>query len=61
MRSVIGVLVATGALAVVPGDVQLYDSPGGRMSTPSQSAPGPGAALAALGGQRCGYPCPRRV
>ena len=35
MRSVLGVLVATGALAVVPGDVQLYDSAG--QSGPSHS------------------------
>src|SRR5688500_11439575 len=49
MRSVLGVLVATGALAVVPGGVHFYDSPEGRMDPVSQAAPGARADLAALG------------
>ena len=48
MRSVFGVLLATGALAVVPGDVYLYDAPEGRTAPVSQAA-GPRAGLAALG------------
>ena len=48
MRSVLGVLVATGALAVVPGDVQLYDS-SGQSGPVSQSSPGARIGLAALG------------
>jgi HEAT repeat protein len=49
MRSVFGVLLATGALAVVPGDVYLYDAPDGRTGPVSQAASGPRAGLADLG------------
>src|SRR5918993_2270415 len=49
MRSVLGVLVATGALAVVPGDVHLDDAPAGAVAAATQPAPVAPAPLAALG------------
>ena len=47
MRSALGILVATGALAVVPGDTHLYDLPAGPAAVISQGTTG---ARIGLGG-----------